>query len=66
MILPVALLAFLLPHDVIGDITGQHPTAGTCLCVTGTNVNARSSGTDVCSLNVYNIMFESHSTIQPL
>ncbi|WAR29255.1 hypothetical protein MAR_002823 [Mya arenaria] len=26
------------------DITGQHPASGTCLCVTGTNVNARASG----------------------
>ncbi|KAH3746897.1 uncharacterized protein LOC127847862 [Dreissena polymorpha] len=26
------------------DITGQRPASGTCLCVTGTNVNARASG----------------------
>ncbi|XP_060561249.1 uncharacterized protein LOC132721018 [Ruditapes philippinarum] len=25
------------------DITGQHPASGTCLCLTGTNVHARSA-----------------------
>jgi len=39
LFLAVTFLAGL----VSADITGQHPLSGTCLCVTGTNVNARSS-----------------------
>lgn len=34
----------LFMTSVYADITGTTPSSGTCLCVTGTNVNARASG----------------------
>lgn len=41
----VAVLTLVLLGATLtsANITGQHPTSGTCLCLTGTNVNARSS-----------------------
>ncbi|KAL4216412.1 hypothetical protein ACF0H5_024138 [Mactra antiquata] len=42
----VAVVTCVLLSVVLtsADITGQHPQSGTCLCLTGTNVNAHSSG----------------------
>lgn len=42
----VAIIACfgLFMTSVYADITGTTPSSGTCLCVTGTNVNARASG----------------------
>jgi len=40
----VVIGTVLLSALVSGNITGQHPVSGTCLCLTGTNVNAHSAG----------------------
>ena len=40
----VLLCAVLGVTITSADITGQHPASGTCLCLTGTNVHARSAG----------------------
>jgi hypothetical protein len=42
MKLLVVIATVLLSALVSGDITGQHPHAGTCLCLTGTNVRTHS------------------------
>lgn len=40
-----ALCIFMLfLAGVSANITGQHVTTGECVCVAGTNVNARTSG----------------------
>lgn len=45
-IMTVVFCVFLLfLAGVSANITGQHVTTGECVCVTGTNVNARTSGT---------------------
>ena len=39
----VAVFGVLLGGGVLGDITGQNPAAGACLCISGSSVNIRST-----------------------
>ena len=39
----IALFGLLASRLVTGDITGQNPAAGTCICLDNTGVNVRST-----------------------
>ena len=42
--LSIFVVLCLLVTSSLGDVNGERPASGTCLCLTGTNVNARESG----------------------
>ena len=63
-----AILLLLIAAVARGNITGQHPHAGVCLCLSGTGVNARDNREyqSFISMVTVALKFNSHKSVQKL